>query len=102
MTFLLIPGAERAGRVRSAQQRHHANAVAVWQGGDPFGVILRRGPREALGMVGAYVLACRLPADMVPGVAQGEPIEIDQVAYRIAEPPQPDESGWLLLQLEVA
>ena len=94
MTFLLIPGAERAGRVRSAQQRHHANAVAVWQGGEPFGVILRRGPREALGMVGAYVLACRLPADMVPG--------IDQVTYRIAEPPQPDESGWLLLQLEVA
>ena len=101
MTFLLIPGAERAGRVRSAQQRHHANAVAVWQGGEPFGVILR-GPREALGMVGAYVLACRLPADMVPGIAQGEPIEIDQVNYRIAEPPQPDESGWLLLQLEVA
>jgi len=68
MTFLLIPGAERAGRVRSAQQRHHANAVAVWQGGEPFGVILRRGPREALGMVGAYVLACRLPAHGSSGV----------------------------------
>ncbi len=39
---------------------------------------------------------------MVPGIAQGEPIDIDQVTYRIAEPPQPDESGWLLLQLEVA
>lgn len=100
MTSLLIPGAERAGRVRSAQQRHHANAVAIWQGGEPFGAIVRRHAREALGLVGAYVMTCSLPEAEVPGIVQGSSIVIDQVPYAIAEPPQPDESGWLLLSLE--
>lgn len=102
MTSLLIPGAERAARVRDAQVRSHANAVAQWGGGEPFAVILRRGPREAMGVVTGYAITCRVPADQVPGIAQRAVLVIDGQGYAVAEPPEPDDSGWLVLQLQEA
>lgn len=102
MTTIMTPGAERAARVREAQVRNHANAVAQWDDGEPFAVILRRGPREAMGMVTGYAITCRVPADRVPGIGHRAALVIDGLRYEVSEPPEPDDSGWLVLQLQEA
>lgn len=96
---LLSPFADRAARVRGAQIRHCANAVASYAGGDPFGVILRRAPHDSLGVIGGSSPACSLELASAPNLEQGSVLHIDGVAYAVADPIEPDSSGWVTLQL---
>lgn len=95
----ITPGAERAARVRSAGERHHANAVCVFEGSDPFGVIFDRTPKDSLGFVGGRALACSFSISKAPGLIQGGKLVIDGVAFEVVEPVEPDASGWVKLQL---
>lgn len=93
------PGGERAARVRDAQLRAHANALATWRGGEPFGVIFVLGSRGAFGEVATGSIACSLSLAFTPGLDQGDELVIDGARYEVAEPVQPDASGWVALQL---
>lgn len=86
-------------RLNAAVQRRLANAVAVWRGGEPFGVLLDCGTRDVFDEVAAGAITCSLPLASAPGLAQGGELVIDGVAYEVAAPVQPDASGWVALQL---
>ncbi len=96
---MLAPFADRAARVRGAQIRHCANALASHAGGEPFGVIFRRPAQESLDVLGGYAPACSLELASVPGLEQGSVLHIDGVEYQVAGPVEPDSSGWVTLQL---
>lgn len=93
------PGGERAARVRDAQLRAHANALATWRGGEPFGVIFVLGSRGAFGEVATGSIACSLSLACTPGLDQGDELVIDGARYEVAAPVQPDAVGWAVLQL---
>lgn len=94
------PFARIAQRIGATVERRLANAVATWQGGDPFGVLFERRALGVLGdAVGGHAVSCGLQLFHVPGICQGAILEIDGVAWRVAEPVQPDESGWATLSL---
>ncbi|MFD2755676.1 hypothetical protein ACFSW6_16500 [Comamonas terrae] len=92
------PGAERSARVRGAVTRHLSNAVATWQGGEPFGVIFTRVDGKEW-MPGAPISAERctvsLSVLLCHGIEEGvEGLSINGIAYCIASPVLPDSSGW--------
>lgn len=95
----LNPFAASLQRLNAAAQRRLANAVAVWRGGEPFGVMLDQGEGEAFGDVAVGSIVCNLPLVSAPGIAQGDELVIDGARYEVAEPVQPDVSGWVALQL---
>lgn len=95
----LAPFAQVEALVNTGVQSVLANAVATWQGGQPFGVIFAQGQRESFGEVATGAITCSLPLSSAPGLAQGGELVIDGVAYEVAAPVQPDASGWAALQL---
>lgn len=96
---MLAPFADRAARVRGAQIRHCANAVASLGGGEPFGVIFRRAPHDSMDVIGGSASTCSLELSSAPGLEQGDVLQIDGVAYTVVSPIEPDGSGWVTLQL---
>ena len=96
---MLAPFADRASRVRSAQVRHCANAVASHAGGEPFGVIFRQVPHESLGVIGGVEPSCSFELACAPGLEQDDVLHINGTAYAVASPVEPDSSGWVTLQL---
>jgi len=97
--LMLAPFADRAARVRGAQIRHCANAVASHAGGEPFGVIFRRAPHDSLDVIGGSMSTCSLELASVPDLEQDGVLHINGVAYTVANPIEPDSSGWVTLQL---
>ncbi|MDR2325493.1 MAG: hypothetical protein LBE51_08860 [Acidovorax sp.] len=95
----LAPFAQVEALVNTGVQSVLANAVATWQGCEPFGVIFARGQHEAFGEVATGAIVCSLPLVCVPGLAQGDELVVDGVPYEVAAPVQPDASGWAALQL---
>lgn len=95
----LAPFAQVEVLINTGVQSVLANAVATWQGGEPFGVIFACGQHEAFGEVATGAIACSLPLACVPGLARGDELVIDGVPYEVAAPVQPDASGWAALQL---
>lgn len=88
----------RMQRVRSALERHHANATATWQGaGHAFGVVFKRGQDEgylpeAVTAVAHTVSMCVVNA---PGIAEGsQGLCINNQPCRVTGPVVPDASGW--------
>ncbi|MCW5648354.1 MAG: hypothetical protein KIS62_01275 [Ramlibacter sp.] len=72
-----------------------ANAIATWQGGEPFAVIFERAPMAVLGEVMGAGPRLSVDAALLPGVAQGSVISIDGTDFEIVGAIEPDESGWL-------
>lgn len=95
----LAPFAARQRRLNAAVQRRLADAVAVWRGGEPFGVLLDQGAHEAFGEVATGDISCSLPLACAPGLSRGDELVVNGVAYEVAAPVQPDASGWVALQL---
>lgn len=95
----LAPFAQVEALVNTGVQSVLANAVATWQGSEPFGVIFAKGQHSAFGDVAAGVISCSLPLACAPGLAQGDELVIDGARYEVASPVQPDASGWVALQL---
>lgn len=94
----LNPFAVVEDRLNATVQRRLANAVAVWHGGEPFGVIFDRRPHEALD-VAMYAPNCSLPLACAPGLEQDGVLMIDGQAWTVIEPVVADSSGWVTVQL---
>jgi len=82
----------------TAVERHHANAQATYQGGAPFGVLLRRGQSaifEGLGETAdASALTCGLALHHCQGLKEGSTLEINGVPHRVCTAVQANASGW--------
>ena len=77
-----------------------ANAVASYQGGDPFGVILDSAPADPFsGVVDAAARTCGFDGAHAPGIAEGHGLVINGATHRVTGGTVPDETGWLLLQI---
>ena len=93
------PFARIEARVNEVVSRRLSNAIAVFNGGEPFRVIFDREQHEALDSIGVYVSTCSLCLASAPGLEQDSVLRIDGVAYTVASPIEPDSSGWATLQL---
>ena len=77
-----------------------ANAVALYQGGVPFGVILDSTPTDPFnGVVDAASRICGFDGGHAPGIVEGSMLLINGAAHRVAGGTVPDETGWLQLQV---
>ncbi|CAM3328370.1 hypothetical protein [Polaromonas hydrogenivorans] len=77
-----------------------ANAVASYQGGALFGVILDSASADPFnGVVDAASRTCGFDSAHAPGIAEGHVLVIGGSAYRVAGGTVPDETGWLRLQV---
>ncbi|MDH0371819.1 head-tail joining protein [Comamonas aquatica] len=97
MSLLTSPFADRAQRVRDAVARHAANAVAAWQGGAGFGVLLRS--QQADGGFGEAVTSAQHTLSLcvvnAPGIAEGSTqLVVGGQACRVTGAVVPDASGW--------
>lgn len=96
----LAPFAALESRVNRAVQSRLANAVAVYQGGEPFGVLFSRaasdpfgGAVDAAGLTVAYCVA------NTPGIQEGSELLIDGAAHTVTGQVQPDAGGWVVLSV---
>lgn len=93
----LAPFAALESRLNGAVQKRLANATAVHNGGDPFGVLFDRTPADPFGS--GAVDATRYDASFVaasaPGLKEGSELEINGIAYIVDTGPQPDAGGWV-------
>lgn len=93
------PFARIQARVNEAVSRRLSNAIAVFDGGEPFRVIFDREQHESLDSIGGYATTCSLYLASAPGLEQDSVLHIDGVAYTVTSPIEPDSSGWVTLQL---
>lgn len=88
-------------RVNRAVSQHLSNAVAVYQGGEPFGVLFDRAGADPMG-AGEFDAAshsCSFCIANAPGLCEGAELEIDGIAYRVAGGVQPDAGGWVSVSI---
>lgn len=103
MSHNLAPFAAVNALINQGVSQHLANATCVFKGGQSFGVIFERAPKDALGIVGGYAPSCSFCMANAPGVEQGAQLVIDGQPFEVVCPVEPDASGWATLQLrEVA
>jgi len=75
-----------------------SNAVALYQGGQPFGVIFERTPADPFsGAVDASARTCGFDAALAPGIAEGHELVISGTVFRVSGGTEPDETGWVQL-----
>lgn len=95
--MLLAP--DRHARINGAVVRAHANTMAVYQGGDPFPILLDREQTEAYGGGGGVVdapsITVSFDAANTPGLAEGAELVIGGVVHEVGAGVQPDASGWV-------
>lgn len=96
----IAPFAALESRVNSVVQRRLANAVAVYQGGDTFGVLLDRSKADPFGAaVDMAALGVAFCVANTPGIAEGSELVIDGIAHVVTGPVQPDAGGWVELSV---
>lgn len=96
---------DRAQRVRSAAERHHANATATWGGSaQAFGVIFRREGGTYMGDVAAVpVYTVSMCVANAPGIAEGSTqLRINGQPVRVSGAVEPDASGWATFPVVIA
>jgi hypothetical protein len=92
----LAPFAALEQRLNAAVVHRLANAQAVYQGGQPFGVMFDRAPADPFnGAADVAGLTAGFCAANTPGLAQGSELVIDGVAHTVAGSVQPDAGGWV-------
>ncbi len=96
------PFAALEARVNSVVFARLPNVVASIDGGEPFGAIFE--DAYAVGNVGALGMASSQPVMVVPSArvpagAEGRPVIVDGVSYRIGTA-EPDGGGTVRLMLE--
>ena len=96
----LNPFAQVEQSINASAQAMLANAVAVYQGGEPFGVLFSRaasdpfgGAVDAAGLTVAYCVA------NTPGIQEGSELLIDGAAHTVTGQVQPDAGGWVVLSV---
>ncbi len=97
---LLNPFAAVEQSINAGVQAMLANAVAVYEGGAPFGVLFDAAPTDEFGgAVDSATRTCEFEAARAPGIAEGSTLTVGGVAYTVASSTEPDESGWLRITL---
>ena len=92
--------AESMASVREAVSLHLANAMAIYKGGEPFGVRLATTGADPFdGALDAASHACSFDLANAPGLATKHELVIDSVVYIVSGPVQPDASGWVRVTL---
>lgn len=97
----IAPFAALESRVNRAVSQRLANAVAVYQGGVPFGVLFDRAGADPMG-AGEFDAAshsCSFCIANAPGLCEGAELDIDGVTYRVAGGVQPDAGGWVSVSI---
>ena len=97
----LAPFAALESRVNRAVQSRLANAVAVYQGGEPFGVLFGRAGADPMGggEFDAASHTCSFCIANAPGLCEGSELVIDGLAYQVGGSVQPDAGGWVNLAI---
>lgn len=96
--MLLAP--DRHARINRAVERSHANAVAVHQGGEPFGVLFDRAASDPFGAaVDTAAITVAYCIANTPGIKEGSELVIDGLAHIVTGPVQPDAGGWVVLSV---
>lgn len=97
----IAPFAALEARVNRTVQQRLANAIAIYQGGTPFGVLFDRVGADPMG-AGEFDAAshsCSFCIANAPGLCEGAELEIDGIAYRVAGGVQPDAGGWVSVSI---
>lgn len=96
----LAPFATLEARVNNAVQARLANATAVHQGGEPFGVLLDRTSADPFGgAVDTAALTVAYCIANTPGIAEGSELAINGTAHIVNGQVQPDAGGWVVLSV---
>ena len=96
----ISPFAAIEARVNSAVQRRLANATAVYQAGEPFGVLLDRASADPFGAaVDTAAITVAYCIANTPSVRDGSELVIDGVAHIVTGQVQPDAGGWVVLSV---
>lgn len=96
----LAPFAALELRINSVVQQHLANAVAVYQDGEPFGVLFDRAASDPFGSaVDAAALTVAYCVANTPGIQEGSELAINGVAHTVTGQVQPDAGGWVVLSV---
>lgn len=87
-------------RINAAVTRHLANAEAVYQGGEPFGVQFERESATPVGgAVDTVQAVASFESQYAPGLTRGSVLVINEVSYTVDTAAEPDASGWLAVGL---
>lgn len=96
MSALLAPFAERGARINAAVQRHLANALATFNGGQPFPVLFDRQGTQPFGeAVDAVSARAGFELRHAPGLVRGSVLVIGGASYRLDSDAEPDATGWV-------
>lgn len=96
----LAPFARLQARANRAMAARLANAVASYLGGRPFGVLFERSAAEPFGeAVAASACTCSFDLASAPGLLTGHSLVINGASYCVASGVEPDETGWVQLQV---
>lgn len=96
----LAPFAAIDALINQGMERHLANAVAVYGGGVPFGVLFDSAPQERFeGALDTATITAEFCVANTPGLAEGVTLVVGGVAYTVHGPVQPDAGGWVRVGL---
>lgn len=93
-------------RLNAACLAQLANCTATLDGGEVVSGIFEEPSAEAFGFVegGKPTISCELGD--VPGIKRGDALTITRnaigTAYLVAGAPKPDETGWVVIPLELS
>lgn len=95
------PFARLHQRLNSAVERALSDTVAVFQGGEPFGVLLGREGVEPFGAQAASSAAITASFSVAhaPGLVEGSELVLGGVVHLVSGQVQPDESGWVTVSV---
>lgn len=91
--------ADRERRVNAAVVRHHANAMAVYGGGESFAVVFVQAPAVFEGMAEAVAPTVAFDIAHAPDIAMDAPILINDEEWTVAGGLTPDAAGWVTVRL---
>lgn len=87
-------------RLNRAVQARLANASAVYQGGEAFGVLFDRTAQAPFGeALDAAQPSAAFCIANTPGLTQGSELAIDGVVHIVAGQVQPDAGGWVVVDV---
>lgn len=91
--------ADRERRVNRAVVRHHANALAVFNGGEPFPVVFSSSATVFDGMAETAVPVASFDIANAPGLVMDAQLLIADEPWFVAGGVTPDAAGWVTVRL---
>jgi hypothetical protein len=99
---VLNPFAEIESLVNRGVESTLSNAVAVFDGGEPFGVVFDRKAVDALDLVEAAGPRASFDLRHAPGLRYDSLLLIDGAVWSVTGGLEPDASGWVTVSLREA